>query len=68
MDGEADYLNHVVKFIFDTFKEFENEVGSELGGSYSLKVTIEEVSSQIIFNLSNVRRTKRTLLNDFWRT
>ncbi|KAF8116643.1 hypothetical protein N665_0015s0020 [Sinapis alba] len=42
MDGQPDYLKFVVKFIFDTFQEFEREVESELGGSYSLKATIDE--------------------------
>ncbi|CAH8364086.1 unnamed protein product [Eruca vesicaria subsp. sativa] len=42
MDGQPNYLKFVVKFIFDTFQEFEREVASELGGSYSLKATIEE--------------------------
>ncbi|CAH8362300.1 unnamed protein product, partial [Eruca vesicaria subsp. sativa] len=42
MDGQPIYLKFVVKFIFDTFQEFEREVASELGGSDSLKATIEE--------------------------
>ncbi|CAF1727856.1 unnamed protein product [Brassica napus] len=41
MDGQPDYLKFVVKHIFDTFQEFEREVASELGGSYSLKATID---------------------------
>lgn len=50
MDGLPDYMKSVVKFIFNTFQEFEREVVSELGGSYSLKATIEDVSNQIIYH------------------
>lgn len=46
MDGQPDYLKFVVKHIFDTFQEFEREVASELGGSYSLKATIDAVIIQ----------------------
>ncbi|KAG2276677.1 hypothetical protein Bca52824_059232 [Brassica carinata] len=38
MDGLPDYLKSVVKFVFGTFQEFEREIGSELGGLYSLEV------------------------------
>ncbi|RID45145.1 hypothetical protein BRARA_I01892 [Brassica rapa] len=43
MDGLPDYLKSVVKFIFGTFQEFEREIGSELGGLYSLEATIEYI-------------------------
>ncbi|CAE5959669.1 unnamed protein product [Arabidopsis arenosa] len=51
MDGLPDYLKSVVKFTFDTFQEFEREVGLELGGSYSLKATIEECKRVMRNNL-----------------
>ncbi|EFH67713.1 predicted protein [Arabidopsis lyrata subsp. lyrata] len=46
-----DYLKSVAKFIFNTFQEFEREVGSESGGSYSLKATIEDCKRMMRSNL-----------------
>ena len=46
MDGLPDYLKSVVKFVIGTFQEFERELGSELGGLYSVKATIEYVSNR----------------------
>ncbi|WZZ13663.1 hypothetical protein YC2023_106752 [Brassica napus] len=51
MDGQPDYLKFVVKYIFDTVQEFEREVASELGGSYSLKATIDECKGYVRANL-----------------
>ncbi|KAL1209187.1 Terpenoid synthase 28 [Cardamine amara subsp. amara] len=51
MDGLPDYLKSVAKFIFATFQEFEREVGSEVGGSYVLKATIEECKKMMRANL-----------------
>ncbi|EOA37735.1 hypothetical protein CARUB_v10012518mg [Capsella rubella] len=51
MDGLPDFLKSVAKFIFATFQEFEREVGSELGGSYSLKATIEDCKRMMRSNL-----------------
>ncbi|CAH2036177.1 unnamed protein product, partial [Thlaspi arvense] len=48
MDGLPDYLKSVVKFVTGTFQEFERELGPEVGGSYSLEVTIEYMRYQII--------------------
>ena len=53
MDGLPDYLKSVVKFVFGTFQEFEREIGSELGGLYSLEVTIEYVSNRNDFFFGN---------------
>lgn len=44
MDGLPYYLKSVVKLIIGTFQEFERELGSELGGFYSVEATIEYVS------------------------
>lgn len=44
MEGVPYYLKSLVKFIFGTFDEYEREVGSELGGRYSVEATIEYVS------------------------
>ncbi|KAJ4878154.1 Terpenoid synthase 28 [Raphanus sativus] len=51
MDGVPDYLKSLVKFIFGTFQEFEREVGSELGGRYSVEATIEYFKEYIRSNL-----------------
>ncbi|KAG5383195.1 hypothetical protein IGI04_034665 [Brassica rapa subsp. trilocularis] len=51
MDGQPDYLKFVIKHIFDTFQEFEREVASELGGSYSLKATIDSCKRYARANL-----------------
>ncbi|CAH8358479.1 unnamed protein product [Eruca vesicaria subsp. sativa] len=51
MDGVPDYLKSLVKFIFGTFQEFEKEVGSELGGRYSVEATIEYFKEYIWSNL-----------------
>ncbi|CAN6858545.1 unnamed protein product [Brassica oleracea var. botrytis] len=55
MDGLPDYLKSVVKFVFGTFQEFEREIGSELGGLYSLEVTIEYFK---IYMRSNLQLAK----------
>ncbi|CAA0279710.1 unnamed protein product [Arabidopsis thaliana] len=51
MEGLPDYLKSVAKFIFHTFQEFEREVSSESGGSYSLKATIEDCKRMMRSNL-----------------
>ncbi|CAE5959667.1 unnamed protein product [Arabidopsis arenosa] len=51
MDGLPDYLKSVAKLILNTFQEFEREVGSESGGSYSLKATIEDCKRMMRSNL-----------------
>ncbi|CAA7048213.1 unnamed protein product [Microthlaspi erraticum] len=51
MDGLPNYMKYVVKFVFDTFQEFERELGSELGGSYGVKATIEEFKIFVRANL-----------------
>lgn len=48
MDGLPEYMKSVAKIIFHTFQEYERELGSESGGSYSLKATTEDVSNQIM--------------------
>lgn len=72
MDEQPDYLKFVVKFIFDTFQEYERELGSEVGGSYSVKATIESVWIHIIYYflicVLNIWSCRITILNKFWRT
>ncbi|CAN6935922.1 unnamed protein product [Brassica oleracea] len=51
MDGLPDYLKSLVKFIFGTFQEFERELGSELGGLYSVKATTEYFKRYMRSNL-----------------
>ncbi|KAF3504216.1 hypothetical protein F2Q69_00041609 [Brassica cretica] len=48
-------LKSVVKFVFGKFQEFEREIGSELGGLYSLEVTIEYFK---IYMRSNLQLAK----------
>lgn len=49
MDGDyIHYLKYGVKFIFEYFQEFERELVAKVGGSYSVKATIESVSNQIV--------------------
>ncbi|KAH0879399.1 hypothetical protein HID58_066793, partial [Brassica napus] len=51
MDEQKDYLKFVVKFIFDSFQEFEREICSEAGGSYSLNTTIKSCKTLVRANL-----------------
>ncbi|CAN7091483.1 unnamed protein product [Brassica rapa subsp. narinosa] len=55
MDGLPYYLKSVVKLIIGTFQEFERELGSELGGFYSVEATIEYFK---IYMRSNLQLAK----------